>query len=147
MKELRTEIEIRSSPEKVWKIITDFEKYDQWNPFIRKIIGEAKEGSKIEIHIETPGGKSRKYAPTITKVDERRELRWVGKSSLPGILKGEHIFTVERLQPERVLLVNRELFDGLLTSVFGKSLDDDVLKGLEEMNKALKEMAERAEVK
>jgi hypothetical protein len=36
------------------------------------------------------------------------------------------------------------VFDGLLTSLFGKSLDTDVKQGFEEMNKALKERAERA---
>lgn len=140
MKEVRTEIEIGAGPERVWKILADFEKYDQWNPFINRITGQARQGSRIEIHIETPGGKSRKYRPTITKVDQGRELRWLGKSSL---LNGEHIFTIEPLQAERVRFVHRELFNGLLTSIFGKSLDTDVKQGFEEMNKALKERAER----
>jgi len=146
LKELRTEIEINTSPERVWKILTDFEKYDQWNPFIHKIIGQPKEGAKIEIHIETPGGKNRKYGPTLTKVDEGRELRWLGKSSLPGFLNGEHIFVIEQLEPQRVRFVQREVFDGLLTSLFGKSLDTDVRQGLEEMNRALKERAERTAI-
>jgi len=142
VKELRTEIEISTNADKVWKILSDFDKYHQWNPFINRIIGQAKEGSKIEIHIETPGGKNRKYQPIVTKIEEGRELRWLGKSSLPGFLKGEHIFTIEQLQPERVRLVHREIFYGLLTSLFGKSLDTDVRMGFEEMNKALKERAE-----
>ncbi|HEX2615357.1 MAG TPA: SRPBCC domain-containing protein [Nitrososphaera sp.] len=146
MKELRTEIEINSSPERVWKILTDFDKYEQWNPFIHKIIGQPKEGARIEIHIETPGGKNRKYGPTLTKVDEGRELRWLGKSSLPGFLNGEHIFAIEQLEPQRVRFVQREVFDGLLTSLFGKSLDTDVRQGLEEMNRALKERAERTAI-
>jgi hypothetical protein len=140
MKEVRTEIEIGTDPERVWKILTDFEKYDQWNPFINRITGQAKQGAKIEIHIETPGGKRRKYGPTVTKVDQGRELRWLGKSWL---LNGEHIYTIEPLQAERVRFVHREVFDGLLTSLFGKSLDTDVKQGFEEMNKALKERAER----
>ena len=142
MKELRTQIEINSGAEKVWQILIDFEKYHQWNPFIHKIFGEPKLGSKIEIHIESSKGKTRKYRPTITKLDQGRELRWIGKSSLPGILNGEHIFTIEKLQSERVLFMNREVFDGLLTSFFGKSLDSDVKEGLEEMNRALKERTE-----
>ena len=146
MKELRTEIEINTSPERVWKILTDFEKYGQWNPFIYKIIGQPKEGAKIEIHIETPGGKNRKYGPTLTKVDGGRELRWLGKSSLPGFLNGEHIFAIEQIEPQRVRFIHREVFDGLLTSLFGKSLDTDVRQGLEEMNRALKERAERTAV-
>ena len=146
MKEVRTEIEISASPERVWKILTAFDKYEQWNPFIHKIIGQPNEGSRIEIHIETSSGKKRKYAPTLTRVDEGRELRWRGKSSLPGFLNGEHIFTIEELQSQRVRFVQSEVFDGLLTSLFGKSLDTDVRLGLEEMNRALKERAERTAI-
>jgi hypothetical protein len=146
LREVRTEIEINTSPERVWKILIDFDKYEQWNPFIHKIIGEPKEGAKIEIHIETPGGKNRKYGPTLTKVDEGRELRWLGKSSLPGFLNGEHIFAIEQLEPKRIRFVQSEVFDGLLTSLFGKSLDTDVRLGLEEMNRALKERAERTAI-
>jgi hypothetical protein len=146
LKELRTEIEINTSPERVWKILTDFNKYEQWNPFIHKIIGQPKEGAKIEIHIETPGGKNRKYGPTLTKVDEGRELRWLGKSSLPWFLNGEHIFAIEKLDSQRVRFIQREVFDGLLTLLFGKSLDTDVRQGLEEMNRALKERAERTAI-
>ena len=140
MKEVHTEIEINAGPEQVWKVLTDFERYDQWNPFITKIVGHANKGSKIEIYLETPSGKNRKYRPTLTKVEQGRELRWVGKSLL---LNGEHVFTIEQLHAGRVQLVHRELFDGLLTSIFGKSLDTDVKQGFEEMNRALKERAER----
>jgi hypothetical protein len=140
VKEVRTETEINAGPERVWKILADFEKYDQWNPFIKRVTGQAREGAKIAIHIETPGGKSRRYEPTVTRVEQGRELRWLGKSWL---LNGEHIFTIEQLQAGRVRFVHREVFDGLLTSLFGKSLDTDVRQGFEEMNRALKERAER----
>lgn len=143
MKEVRTEIDINAGPERVWKILADFEKYEQWNPFINRIIGQAKEGFKISIHIETPAGKIRTYEPTVTKVEQGRELRWLGKSWL---LNGEHIFTIEQLQTEHVRFVHREVFNGFLTSIFGKSLDTDVKQGFEEMNKALKERAERTTI-
>jgi hypothetical protein len=139
VKEVRTEIEINAGHEKVWGILIDFEKYEQWNPFITKIVGQAKEDSKIEIHIETPAGKKRKYRPTVTKVNEGRELQWMGKS---WVLNGEHIFRIEQLTQGRTRLIHREVFDGLLTSIFGKSLDTDIKQGLEGMNRALKERAE-----
>ena len=144
MKEVRSEIEIASYPESVWKILTDFATYDQWNPFINKIIGLPTEGSKIDIYIETPSGKNRKYSPRITKVEEGRELRWFGKSSLPGFLNAEHIFTIEELQPKSVRFIQREVFDGLLTRLFGKGLDTDVMQGFQDMNDALKKRAERS---
>ncbi len=144
MKEVRSEIEINSYPESVWRILIDFAAYDQWNPFINKIIGAPTEGSKIDLYIETPSGKNRKYSPRITKVEEGRELRWFGKSSLPGFLNAEHIFTIEELQPERVRFIQRELFDGLLTRVFGKGVDTDIRQGFQDMNDALKKRAERS---
>jgi hypothetical protein len=144
VKEVRSEIEINSYPESVWRILIDFGAYDQWNPFINKIIGAPTEGSKIDIYIETPSGKNRKYSPRITRVEEGRELRWFGKSSLPGFLNAEHIFIIEELQPERVHFIQRELFDGLLTRVFGKGVDTDIRQGFQDMNDALKKRAERS---
>jgi hypothetical protein len=144
VKEVSSEIEINSYPESVWRILIDFATYDQWNPFIKKIIGLPTERSKIEIYIETPSGKNRKYSPRITRVEEGRELRWFGKSSLPGFLNAEHIFTIEELQPERVRFVQREVFDGLLTRVFRKGLDSDIMQGFHNMNNALKRRAERS---
>jgi len=144
VKEVRSEIEINSYPESVWKILTDFATYDQWNPFINKINGLPREGDKIDIYIETPSGKKRKYSPKVTKVEEGRELRWFGKSFLPGFLNAEHIFTIEELQPQHVRFVQREVFEGLLAGLFGKGMDSDVRQGFEDMNTALKKYAERS---
>lgn len=44
MKEVRTEIEIESSPLIAWKVLTDFSSYDKWNPVIVRITGLAKLG-------------------------------------------------------------------------------------------------------
>jgi len=144
VKEVVSEIEINSYPESVWKILTDFATYDQWNPFINKINGLPREGDKIDIYIETPSGKKRKYSPKVTKVEEGRELRWFGKSLLPGFLNAEHIFTIEELQPQHVRFVQREVFEGLLAGLFGKGMDSDVRQGFEDMNTALKKYAERS---
>jgi hypothetical protein len=142
MREVHTDIEINSSPDNVWRILTDFASYDRWNPFIKRVNGLPSEGTKIEIWIERPGGKNRKYSPIITKVKEARELRWFGKSSLPGFLTGEHIFTIEPLHTAQVRLVQRELFRGLLTRLLGKSLETDIVQGFQAMNYALKSQAE-----
>ncbi len=54
MKEIKTEIDIHSSSEKVWRILTDFSKYPEWNPFIDRISGELKEGSKLSSSYHSP---------------------------------------------------------------------------------------------
>ena len=53
MKELTTEIQINSSPEKLWKVLTDFKNYYQWNPILQKINGEPLIGNQLEINLQT----------------------------------------------------------------------------------------------
>ena len=43
-KEIKTEILINATPEKVWTILTNFDNYPNWNPFIKSIKGEVKVG-------------------------------------------------------------------------------------------------------
>ncbi|VVB87011.1 Polyketide cyclase / dehydrase and lipid transport [uncultured archaeon] len=47
MKELRTEIEIQASADRVWQILTDFASFPEWNPFIRRAKGETVKGARI----------------------------------------------------------------------------------------------------
>ena len=53
-KEIKTEILINATPEKIWSILTNFENYSNWNPFIKSIKGEVKVGNKIYARIEPP---------------------------------------------------------------------------------------------
>ena len=139
-KEIRTEVEIAASPRRVWEVIANFAKYEEWNPFIRQVLGEAREGAKLEIRITTPAGVNRTYEPTVTRIEPEKELRWMGK--VPGLLNGEHIFMMEEIGAGRVRLVHSEVFGGFLSSFFGSKTDRDIRAGLEQMNAALKRRAE-----
>lgn len=107
-----------------------------------KIIGEPNLGNKIEVHIRTIRGKSRVYHPVITKLDENKELRWQGRSILPGIFDGERIFQIESTSSEVVTFAHMEIFSGLGAKFLGRSLDHDLQQGFEAMNNALKARAE-----
>ncbi|HET7149609.1 MAG TPA: SRPBCC domain-containing protein [Candidatus Nitrosopolaris sp.] len=143
MKEIKTEIEINASAERVWQVLTDFDHFPDWNPFIREIIGSIKEGSKLEIHISTSNGKNRTYRPTLTKIEPNHELRWYGKGLLPGLLNGERIFTIETLEQSRVRFIHREIFSGIGTFLAVR-MDKDIRHTFEEMNYALKKKVEHS---
>src|SRR5215203_2726077 len=38
-KQLRAEVEVEASPERVWEVLADFAAYRQWNPFITQVPG------------------------------------------------------------------------------------------------------------
>ena len=143
MKELRTEIEIQASDEQIWQLLTDFASFPQWNPFIRQVKGEAKAGGRLEVHIQPSGASGMTFKPVVLKVEPNRELRWLGRLLIPGLFDGEHIFTIETLEANRVRFTQREVFTGLFVPLFARSLNTDTRRGFEEMNQALKSRAEQ----
>ncbi|HYV09135.1 MAG TPA: SRPBCC domain-containing protein [Thermoplasmata archaeon] len=142
MKEIRTEIDIEASAVRVWDFLTDFPAFPEWNPFIRRISGEAKVGTKLEVLMQSSGTRGMSFRPTVMKVERDRELRWLGRLGVPGLFDGEHIFEIEDLGPKRVHFVQRERFRGILVPLLARSLERDAKRGFEEMNQALRTRAE-----
>ena len=141
MKHLNTHIQIAASPNTVWSILVDFEKYVEWNPFIIKAAGRAKVGEKLEVCISPPNGKEMIFKPTVTSVMENSELRWLGRLLFQGIFDGEHIFNITQ-NDDGCLLVQKENFSGLLVPLMWGSLEKSTRAGFELMNKAIQHRAE-----
>lgn len=141
-KQLETEIEINAPAERVWKVLTDFHAHPIWNPFIKELRGKPAVGEKLRVFIQPPGGKGMVFKPTVLKVDEDRELRWLGKLFISGLFDGEHYFRIEPVDEDRVRFIQGEIFSGLLVRFFAEGLDTGTLAGFREMNAALKERAE-----
>ncbi len=142
MKELHSEIEIDAPAERVWRLLTDFASYPEWNPFIRSISGQPTTGERLAVRIEPPGGRGMTFRPQVLNAQPNRELRWVGHLLVPGLFDGEHSLAIQPLGENRVRFVQREAFKGLLVPVFARSLDNNTQRGFEQMNRALKERAE-----
>jgi hypothetical protein len=142
LKTIETNIVIDSTPEKIWDVLTNFGEYELWNPFMIKVIGNASLGSKIEVNIKTISGKNRSYYPIITKCETNKELRWKGKSFLPGVFDGERVFVLEKSDDDKVSFSHKEIFSGLGVKLVGNKLDENLREGFVRMNEALKVRAE-----
>ncbi len=146
MKEIKTEIIIESSANKVWKILMDFERYPEWNPFIKSISGEPRVGAKLQTFLQPQGSSGMKFTPTVLVAEENREFRWLGKLWFGGLFDGEHSFVIEPIDENKIRFVHCEKFKGILVPLFGGTLKG-AEQGFELMNKALKERAEKQEDK
>lgn len=142
MKELRTEIEINATPERVWNILTDTDKFPQWNPFIHRFKGKISEGETLEVFLGDSPTKGMTFRPTVLEVAPNRTFRWLGRLFISGLFDGEHIFEIEPLGPARVRFIQREQFNGILVPLFNF---DSTRNGFERMNQALKARAEAKE--
>jgi hypothetical protein len=141
MREVATEIDIGAPPERVWDLLTDFESFPEWNPFLREAEGERTVGSQLTVRIAPPGGKAMTFRPKVIAVEPNRELRWLGRVVIPGLADGEHIFSLEPIGEGRTRFVHREEFRGPLWAAMKGTLKRTE-EGFNAMNAALKSRAE-----
>jgi len=92
---VETVIDIPASRGAVWEALTNVEGHANWNPFIINMEGEIGEGLRLKNTMSPSPGQSMVFKPKILKVEQNRELRWLGRFLLPGLFDGEHYFILE----------------------------------------------------
>jgi len=136
--QIETQIIIKSSPEKVWKNLIDFNSYSNWNSFITSIQGTAAVGEQLVANINKS-----QFKPTVLIATPNKELRWLGKLLFSGIFNGEHYFQITETSDGNTLLTHGENFKGILVPMFKNKLHTDIKNGFESMNEALKRLCEQ----
>jgi len=143
MKTITTEIVINANKDKVWKILTDFDSYPDWNPFITRFQGDLKPDSRIMVTMNIEGRKPISFQPDIISVVPGEKFCWQGKLLLKSFFLGTHYFILEGMEDEKALFRHGESFTGLLTGPVLQKIGLSTQKAFEKMNLALKERAEK----
>jgi len=142
--ELHTEIDIDATPDMVWEVLTDLDRWADWNPFITSSVGKPEVGEQLVNRMDPPGGKAITFKPQVTVVDDGKTFEWLGKLGFSGVFDGRHRFELEATPTGGTHLVHTEQLDGVLVRVMRKSLDTHTHQGFELMNTALKTRVEAA---
>ena len=122
MKELISTIDIDASPDTVWRVLTDFDSYAEWNPVEISMKGQAAEGTVLEHTAQLPGKKPMTFRPTIVTAKPNEELAWKGKVFMPRVFDVFHQFRLEPLPRGRTRLHQSEQFRGVLIPFSGATL-------------------------
>jgi hypothetical protein len=138
---LESRIDIEASPEHVWRVLTDFAAYAEWNPFITRLVGTADVGQRLRVRISPPDGMAMTLTPRVTISEPGRHFAWLGRLGLPRIFDGEHEFVLEPDGRGGTTFTQRETFRGVLVPFVGAVLRR-THRGFEQMNDALKQRSE-----
>lgn len=141
-KEIKSDIEIHSTPQAIWEQLTDFESYKDWNPFILSFTGKLKEDEKVNVVIKPYNSKPMTFTPTIIKVENYKEIRWLGRLFIKGLFDGEHYMELIDKGDNTTCFVQGEKFSGLLVPFMKNMIEKKTLRGFKLMNKALKKRVE-----
>ncbi|GHV76036.1 hypothetical protein AGMMS49942_08570 [Spirochaetia bacterium] len=138
-KQIETEIKISAAPNDVWRILTDFASYPDWNPFIKWVKGEVKAQNHIGIRIVPAGSKGMTFNPIVFSVIENKEIKWLGSVLFKGLFDGEHQLVIQENEDGTTTFSQREYFSGIFVGFFDAKSTET---GFHAMNQKLKELAE-----
>ncbi|MCR4347528.1 MAG: SRPBCC domain-containing protein [Sulfuricaulis sp.] len=142
MPTIKTAIDVATSAEIVWRVLTDFNAYPHWNPFLVSIYGPPVPGQRLKIQERYPGGHPSQFTARVVKAIPATELRWRRRRVLEGIFDREQAFFIIPNGVDGVRFIQREHFSGVLASLIMPFINKKTLKAFSLMNLALKRTAE-----
>jgi hypothetical protein len=140
MNEIVTAIDIDAPVETVWAVLTDFERYPEWNRRMH-ITGEAREGARLRVDPGPDAGDLPTFKPRVKRADGT-ELWWLGHLVVPGLFDGEHRFRLQPLGGGRTRLIQDEHFSGLLVGPITRRYGPRTEANFHAVNAALKARSE-----
>jgi hypothetical protein len=139
MTEISATTQIAAPPEQVWAVLTELASYPQWNPLFREASGQLTAGSRVTLKSTHPvNGRLMTVKVKVLAAEPATELRWM--SSLPGIITGEHSFTLTPADGG-TRLVQTEIYRGLLARFSAKTISR-TQASFQALNEAIKQQAE-----
>ena len=132
-----------NAPRRVlWQLLTDFESYEAWNPYITHASGEARHGAQLDLRFHPLHEEPYQAKCDVITVKELRKIYWRCRDhGLPGLLDREHTFRLLPIDGDRVRLVYDGRWEGVLVPLVDL---DDRKGGYRRMVRALKERVERS---
>lgn len=135
-KSVHHEITINASPEKVWSVLTDTDSYDSWNPVMKLLEGEVKEGNKVKYQFTQAEDKQYDIPTTVKKVIPNQLLNQGGGMS--GLLTFNHQYILEPDKNGTKLTIHED-YSGIGVNFWNPA---PVQAAYERLNKAIKKRVE-----
>ena len=132
----RREIEAAAPPEVVWEVLTDFGRWQEWNPEVKSMSYEGPLASGAMFRWKAGPGT---IVSTVEEIDRPRYIRWRGRTlSISAI----HEWRLER-RGGGTHVETEESFSGFLVRLLRGTLQKQLDRALEEGLGHLKREAER----
>ncbi len=138
----RTTFPIASSAQTVWDVLTDFDRYGQWNPSLPSIQGELRPGAEVALTLGMPGRPSPKVKARLTQVEACQRLFWDGNAVADWLFRGHREFVIDERPDATVLFTHVEDVRGVLFPVFRALMGTAIQRSHDAFNDALKTRCE-----
>jgi len=138
---LTSELVIDTPATTVFEIITDFDGYQRWNPWIIRAAGGSKEGDLVRV-TSLVGGKPMKVRHRVLSHRPGREFRWCDLGWFTVFAFGQRARFLEPVTGGRVAYRCELKITGVASWLVEQQLRSSLQGGLDAETAALKERAE-----
>ncbi len=125
MKSYEASTRIDASPEAVWRVLTDYAAYTEWDSGVLQLDGSATKGSKVALTAAV--SPKRPFKLTVAELDPPKGGaggRMVWTSGMPlGLFSGARTFTLTP-DGDGTQFRTREEFEGVLLNLIWKKMPD-----------------------
>ncbi len=139
---VRAETEIEAPIDRVWRILRDFDRYAEWNPFTPRVETSLRVGEPVHLDVRLVGPRLLRRMETVTR-NEPFTLGWEMKMGSRGLLHAERVQVLTPRGATRTHYLTEDVFSGLLRPVVLGLLGRAMERGFNDCAEGLKAAAEK----
>ena len=107
---------VRTSPDRIWEVLSDLPGWDRWNPYERGVGGAIAFGGSITLTEALPGMAERRVEARVGDWQPGARLVWVDKRGF--LFRVIRLFEIQELEPGSCIVTSGVQFEGLRGELF-----------------------------
>lgn len=140
---VKSEIEIEASPEIVFDLLTDLQKYPEWNPFTPHVESTLEIGAPVRMKVRLGKGPKLSNKVEFVTANERPIcLCWGADIPFRFLIRADRCQTLEALPNGRTRYICTDTISGWLTPLVIRFFGAAMQRGFDDCALALKRRAE-----
>ena len=140
--QISASIEIDAPPELVWEILTDFDRYPEWNPFTVAVATDFEMGAAVRMKVALLGRRTQRQTEYITTLVPGQKVCWGMNETTAWLIGATRCQLLEPLDGGRTRYTSDDRITGILAPlvmlIYGRAMQ----RGFESVCTALKRCAE-----
>jgi len=139
---VRSEIEIDAPVARVWEILTDLERYPDWNPFTQRVESTLEVGAEVHLYTRLRGEQLAHRVEYVTEHVPGERICWGMTMGTRMALEAERRQVLTPQGPTRTRYLTDDTITGLLTPIVMAFWGEAMQRGFDGVAAALKKRSE-----